>query len=242
MNIVRHLLNQTVRDVGVAQSGASPLPMSSAAMLPGNYVFNGTAYDCMAPGLYYFWSGFGAPIYARLVYGDDLYAFLSGVSWHHIHGIQDEGLASNMQALANAGMGHKWRLRCGFISALMAWWLPSYGLQVRQVSALTLEPSNGVDDGHVMIEVMHEGKWKMWDITNGCYFTSANGEHLNLGEVVSAGVGNCIIVQIDGDEKRGSDVVILPGNQPWCMASYRDVLPDIDSWFARVFQSWSVIA
>ena len=235
MNIVKHFSGTSGTDAASA-SASLPLPMTACGMPPDFYIFNGQGYDCSAPGLYYFWTGSGAPIYARLVYGGDLYSFVSGVSWHHIHGIQDESLTG--QALANAGMGHKWRLRCGYISDLMIWWLPQYGYQVRKVEAQTLEPLNGVDDGHVMFEVF-DGKWKMWDITNGGYFTDASGTHLSLGEIIDVGVANCVRVPIDGDEKRGSDVALI-GTQPWCMSTYEDIGPNLASWYLRIFQSWSI--
>lgn len=244
VNIVQRFSGAEPVDVAEASPSVA-LPMTSIAMLPGVYWFNDSGYDCTAPGLYLFTKKIPtAPIFARLVYGGDLYAFLAGVSWHHIHGLEDEYLTG--QALANAGMGHKWRLRCGAISAFMKWLLPQYGLSTRVIQLLSLEqPPSSVDQGHIVFEVSHGGKWKMWDITNGEYFTDSNGVHLSAAEIIAAGVLNCTRVAIDGDEKRGGPVTWDAQGQPWCMSSYFDLAyrtqAQRDAWHARVYQSWSVI-
>lgn len=238
MSVVKHFAGQEISQVQAGSAGsAAALPGDSVAILPGVYVFNGVAYQCTAPGRYLFWDGVSPTIHARLVYGGEIYGFLSGVSWHHAHGVADEGLTG--QDLANVGRTHKWRLRCGYVADLMMWWLPQYGYTCRKVQALTLEPLNGVDDGHIMFEVLHDAKWKMWDITNGCYF-SKDGAHLSLGEIVAAGADDCERVPIDGDAKGSSD---LAGT--FDMGSYRDLAfgteDQLDAWYARVFQSWSVM-
>lgn len=238
MNLVKHFVGQEVMELIPTGVGAVSLPATSCAMLPNAYLFNGLPYDCTVPGLYVFQAG--SNIQCRIVAGSDVYALLSSISWHHVHGVDDESLAVNTQLLANAGMTHKWRLRCGYISDLVVWLLPQCGYVVRKVQALSIEPPNGVDDGHIMVEVQHSGKWKLWDMTNGCYWTNAQGLHLGLSEIITAGVGNCIQIRIDDADKAGSD---LAGT--FCMATYRDLVfrteADKAAWFARIFQSWSVI-
>lgn len=219
------------------------LPSGSVGLVPGNYVFNGKGFDCTQPGLYRFWNGGAGAIQSRLVYtASGLYEFLAGVSWHHAHGVEDEG---SYQTIANNGMTHKWRLRCGYIAGLMVWFLPQWwsyfgltGMQARVVNVKTTGPLNGIDDGHIVFEVFHEGKWKMWDITNGVYFTLA-GVHLSTAEIITAGILNCERVHLDVDEKYGAS---LAGNL--CLGSYADLVlrapEDVDAWFARIFQSWAV--
>jgi hypothetical protein len=234
MVLVRRFLNQTV-DTPAAVAATAALPSSAVTMLPGNYLFAGSGYDCTAPGLYRFLSG--DTINSRIVWDGDIYNFLSAVSWHHMHGIEDEALTG--QYLANEGMTHKWRLRCGYITAFLVWMLPYLGFTVRQVNLLSLQtPPNGIDDGHVALEVTHGGKWKLWDVTNGCYFTDGAGEHLSAAEIVVAGVRNCVRVLIDGDLKGCGSVV-----DGFDMASYRDLVlrtdADTEAWFARIYQAWS---
>ena len=233
---VRHFSGLNVQEPSKVGSG-SPLWPHSAYMPPGNYTFAGESYDCSKSGRYVFQNGFSIAI--RLVFANDLYGLMSGISWNHAHGVDDEHL-TDMQAFSNAGMTHKWRARCGIIAAHAVWLLPQLGFQARRVQALTLGPLNGFDDGHIMPEVFHDGKWKLWDLTNGCYWTNANGAHLSLAEIVAAGSANCQRVQIDAADKAGTD---LAGG--FCMATYREVAfrtePERDAWFARIFQSWSVL-
>lgn len=246
-NLAKFFCGQEVSDVPLAPEATAPLWSTSSAMPAGKYVFNGVGYDCTRKGLYCFsaetpgniaircrlvhWSGPGST-------DGDLYSFLSGVSWHHVHATDDEGLTG--QTLANAGMTHKWRLRCGPLTDLLLWWLPSYGYTARKIQIWTNEPSNGYNDGHIAFEVMHEGKWKLWDITNGCYFADpVTGIHLSAAEIIALGVLNCARVPIDRDEKRGSSVA-----NGRCLATGQDMSllsqEGIDEWFSRIYQRWNV--
>ena len=212
--------------------------MGSVGLYPGDYVFNGQGYDCNASGLYRFWDGSSSVIHSRLVYANDIYGYMSAFAWHQIHGSEDE--TTNYQAAATAGMTHKWRMRCGPISGLVNWFMGLWSLQSRVVSLLTLGPKNGEDDGHVAIEVFDGGKWKLWDIDNGVYFTQ-NGVHLSAAEIIAAGILNCQRVAIDGDSRNAASLAAPTG---LCMGSYGDMFlrtpADFDAWFARIYQSWSV--
>lgn len=213
-------------------------------MPAGKYVFNGVGYNCTRKGLYRFASQLpnDTVIRTRLVHWSpdhldgDLYAFLSGISWHHVHATEDEGLTG--QLLANAGMTHKWRLRCGPLTNFLIWLLPSYGYSVRGIQLWTNEASNGFNDGHRALEVNHGGKWKLWDVTNGVYFTQ-NGVHLSASEIIGNGVLNCSRVRIDGDGKRGSSIA-----NGWDFSSYYDMAlltqAGQDAWYARIYQRWNV--
>lgn len=216
---------------------ARVLPSDAVTMAPGNYLFAGQGFDCNRAGLYRFWDGGSSPIQSRLVMTKGgLYEFISGASWHHEHGTEDE--QADFQAMANAGRTHKWRLRCGYIAGLMVWMLPQFGYQARKINLLTREERNGVDDGHIIFEVFHENKWKAWDLTNGVYFT-LNGKHLSAAEIIDAGVLNCTRVRLDADDRYGASVA-----GKFCLGSYVDMMmntpEEVDAWFARIFQSWSV--
>lgn len=243
MTVAMHFPSRT--HVATAAT-STPLPSSSVAMLPGNYTFNGGGYNCTAPGLYKFWAGNNTPIQSRFVFGrladgitpdpESIYSFMAALSCHHVHGVADE--TTNWYALATGGMTSKWELTCGYISGLAKWWVPQYGLPARVVTAVTVGPLNGVDDGHTVIEVSHGGKWKMWDLTNGLYFTK-DGVHLSTAEVIAAGILTCVRVPLGTLDKMNS---AMAGS--FDMGSYSDMTrqtPDeIDAWFARIFQSWSI--
>ena len=253
MNLAKFFLNGEVSDVPLAPDATTAFWSSSLTMPAGKYVFAGVGYDCTRRGRYLFWDGYGAPIHARLVHHElvngvrvdpDLYAFLSGLSWHHVHATNDEGFATssppNWQGLANACMNHKVRLRCGYLVGFARWLLGLWGYQTRAINLITLEAANGVNDGHIVLEVQHGGKWKLWDLSNGCYFVDAmTGEHLNAAEIVQRGVLNCARIAIDRDEKRGSSVA-----DGWDFQCYRDMAlltPEGENtWFSRIYQSWVV--
>lgn len=237
MNVVKRYFTNAPGLAVPEVAATTPLPSSAVGLTPGKYLFNGKGYDCTASGLYRFWNGGNSAIQSRLVMATGgIYDFLAGISWHHTHGVEDE--TYNYQALANGGMTHKWRLRCGYVAGFCIWYLQQYGYQCRKINLLTLEALNGVDDGHIVFEVFHEGKWKLWDITNGCYF-KLSGVHLSAAEIISAGVANCERVLLDADENYGAS---LAGN--FCMGSYADLMlntpTEVDAWFARIFQSWTV--
>lgn len=225
-------------------SATAPLGTSSVSLISGKFLFNGVGYDCTLPGLYRFWNGGNSAIQSRICYTPDgLYEYLAGVSWHHTHGVEDE--QANYQLMANGGMTRKWRLRCGYIAGLMHWFLPQWfsyfgqtTMKTRIINVLTRGPLNGIDDGHIIFEVFHENKWKMWDISNGIYWTK-DGVHLSTAELIDAGILNCQRVRLDNDDNRGAS---LAGN--FCLGSYADLAlntpADRDAWFARIFQSWTV--
>ncbi|MDQ3744603.1 MAG: hypothetical protein M3444_09500 [Acidobacteriota bacterium] len=216
-------------------------------MAAGTYSFNGQLYDCSKQGLYRFWRVNDTPIESRIVGSNaDPYPLLSAMSWHHVHGAEDESfwLASPPQLaqLANAGLQHKWRLRCGGIVDLMNWVLtqPQFAYSTRRIQLLTLEPYNNANDGHIVIEVFFGGKWRLWDLTNGCIFIKS-GIHLSADEIITAGVLNCVRVPIDDDSKYSATLVTVTGG-PFCLASYRDIQwhtrAEEDAWFARIYQRW----
>lgn len=238
--IAQHFVNDQVTGISDAFFSPHALPDGSAFMVAGSYAFGGGFWDCTRSGLHRWLTGTGAgaSVTNRLVYANDVYGLLSGVSWNHIHGVADEFLVSgsfDWQSIANAGRTHKWRLTCGAISGLMCWVLPQLGLTCRIRSVTTQETPNGYDDGHIMFEVSHGGKWKLWDLTNGCYYTYS-GIHLDRDEILEEGILNCTRVCIDGDEKRGSHV---SGNL--CASGFQDMTfrtpAQVDAWYSRIFQA-----
>lgn len=238
--------------VDVPQIAASVALPSSFVIAPGNYVFAGYGFNCSAPGLYRFWDGATPIIQTRAVLGGDLYAFLSAISWHHVHGLADEVTASvppytdnaYWQARFNSGTTSKWEMRCGFISTMMKWLLPQFGYPTDVINFVTTGPTNGVDDGHIVFQVFDGGKWKLWDITSGVYFT-LNGVHLSAAEIIAAGVLNCQRVSMGAPDKFNS--VTTTTQSPavgFDIGSYLDMRhltpADIDTWFFEKYQAWSV--
>lgn len=245
-NVAKFFVNSETSDVPLAPDAVKSFWMTSMTMPVGKYIFNGIGYDCTRKGLYRFWAkNPAAPvIHNRIVWrsspptGDgDVYALISAICWNHVHADGDQFLTG--QALSNAGMTHKWRLRCGYIVNLTLWYMQVFGFQARSISLTSHDPINGVDDGHIVFELWHENKWKLWDLSDGCYFTFG-GVHLSADEIISHGVLNCVRVRVDGDQDRGASVA-----NRWCMSSYRDLAAlgtdaGLNAWLAKTYQAWTL--
>lgn len=235
--IVKRFLGTSVFPVATVSATAA-LPAISVFMPAGNYVFAGQGYDCTAPGKYSFWSG--TNIQNRIVAGT-AYETLSAVSWNTMHASADEALltGSGVQVFSNAGMKHKWRVRCGYIADYVVWLMPQFGISARKVHLNALPPFNGVDDGHYVPEVYVDGAWRAWDMTNAVIFRDASGAHLSVAQIVANGVLNCTRERIDGDPRAGCDVP-----DGFCLATYSDLTflsaVDQDAWFDRIYKTWSL--
>jgi len=242
MIVSKHYLDQNVRDTPLSDNMGEQIPELRSWMPKGIIRFGGKNFDCREAGCYRFWNQSETTIHTRLVHAypggvePDLYGFLSGMSWHHAHDITDHDIT--MESLAKAGHNHVWRLKCGVIANLARWFLTKkYGYQTRQVNLLTNEPRLGAMNGHIVFEVLHENKWKLWDLTNGVYFRK-DDQHLSAAEIISEGVLNCTRVRIDGSEKRAASF-----ENGWCSKSARDLMILLDSgdWlFNRVYQKHTI--
>jgi hypothetical protein len=227
-----------VCDIPVTTGGVS-LPTASAFMAPGKYIVNGIHYDCTRQGLYRWFHPSGYFI-NRVVQGGaniDVYAVLSGISWNHVHGVQTEG---DYQSMSNAGRTRKWSARCGFIAGMCAWLMPQLGVPARVVNVKTLQAANGYDDGHLILETSHNGLWRMWDMSNGCYFKDSNGTHLSTAQFMAAIANNGAFpdkVKLDYDNKYTHDCAgILDMGLYWERTLNNDA--DAEAWYRRVFQTY----
>lgn len=233
MNVVKRFLNQGIFDVPVV-SATTPLPTGSMCFVPGAYLFNGVGYQCDQPGAYRFLDTANPVVQQRVMWNGDLYGLLSGLSCCHVHGVADEVYAGDWQTLSNHCRTRKMRLRCGHIVSFAMWLLPQVGFTVRSRNVIANPPLNGYDDGHIVLEVQVLGEWRMWDLTNGRYFTDAEGTHLSTEQVVSAGIANCQQVKIDGDLKINTE---MAGGLD--MGIYADMVlrteADRAAWDERIF-------
>ena len=220
-------------------TGGVALPGGSAFMIPGKYVVNGKSWDCSRQGLYRWWVPAGYFV-NRIVVGSgaalDVYAVISAISWNHVHGT---GTESDYQSMSNAGRTVKWSARCGYIAGMIAWLMPQLGVSARTRNVSTAGPKNGYDDGHVIVETLHGSEWRMWDITNGCYFRDTNGKHLSTYEFVQAIANGGAMperVRLDYDNKYNHDYA---GNLD--LGLYWQWMLDTpalsEAWYRRIFQS-----
>lgn len=248
MQIAKLYAGEAVSDVPLAPASALalPMPFGSMYMFSGFYELGGQAWDCTTPGLYRFKIEAERFFRMRIVLGvegsPDLYGIVSGMCWNHVHGAEDE--TNNWQLLSNKGRYQRWRLRCGVIAGLAAWLLPQVGFVTRVVNVSTVEAKNGYDDGHLVLEVLHAGQWRMFDMTNGCYWLDAGGNHLRTAQFIAHIAGGGPMPQkvcLDGNDARwqASPIGVIGGSLD--LGLYGEMVigsPDQqESWLRRIFQS-----
>lgn len=241
-----HMVNGEITPVNALASSAPAMPLTSVCMTRGAYSLYGKTWDCTRDGLYIFRDPSKSFFVHRIVtlWGQqpDVYTLLSAVSYNHVHGVADE--SNDYQVVSNNGIYRRWRLRCGFIAGLCAWLLPQshIGITARSVNVSTVGPKNGFDDGHIVLETLHSGQWRMWDMTGGCYFRNSSGHHMSTAEFINwlkvnpAGLPDKVMLS-PLLTKWGSDVA--PGynwdygrqGRLWDDPSYAE------SWYRRIFQS-----
>ncbi len=241
MIIAKHLVDDCERDVE-ASHAPLPLTMTSAWMKTGVYSYAGGVYDCTEEGLYLFWDDATGTAQNRIALADftggaDLYKVLSGVCRNHVHGTDHNGM--DYQIMSNSGMARRWSAQCGYIVGLCVWALTQFGFAARSRNPETLEPKNGYDDGHVVLETLHGGQWRMWDMSSGVWFRDWNGKHLSTAEVVAAvnaggdlpeAISMCPLTRFDSDAVGGIDLALY--------GFMRQRTPAMrEAWVRRIFQS-----
>lgn len=243
----------TVEEIDEYVGVTTAIPTTSMYSLPGYYEFNGKKYDMTREGLYRI-SGFNSSgtffIYNKIIVNgwsgtSDIYNIMSAISWNHVHGTDDN--SSNYQVVSNAGSHRKWRSQCGFISGMIHWLMPQIGHTSRVLNVITSGTQNLFDDGHIIVETQHNVgttsspvyEWRMWDITNRCYFRDSVGKHMSTSEFVSQIASNGTFpekVIISNSDKTNSDSVY--GVDLHC---YQDMLfstyAEQEDWYRRIFQT-----
>ena len=243
-NLAKFFCLDESSDVPVSASSGPLITTFSAFLWPGIHQFSGVNYDCSRQGLYRFKAPGNAFYVNKVCWAQnkadvDVYALMSAIQWNHVHGVADNNYSH--QATANAGIYRKWRSQCGYIAAF-AGWLVGVGtlLSSRMVNVSTAGPKNGYDDGHVILETSHSDGWRMWDLTNGCYFRNSSGKHLSTSEFIAHIASNGPMpekVKLDGNDRRwqsesaGSLDLGLYGE-------FEMGTPEqVEAWYRRIFQS-----
>ncbi|WDZ97997.1 hypothetical protein Herbaro_09510 [Herbaspirillum sp. WKF16] len=246
MKIVRYLANGVEAPAPMAANGAA-LSSTSALMRAGSYVFGGVSYDCSQQGLYRFIDLDTGISINKLSWDSpnfDYYSFISGMCHNHLHGSEDEQMLStrdgdwDYQVISNRGINGKWRNRCGVIASLAAWYIGIFGKTARAVNVVTNGAQNGFDDGHFVLETLHGSAWRMWDMTNACYFVDAAGAHMSAAALIAQIANGGAFPQkisLDGDLEPKFDSHSRAGNID--MSCYVRYLPSGgESWYRRIFQ------
>jgi hypothetical protein len=131
-----------------------------------------------------------------------------------------EGLIARGQTVA---------VTCGRISAYAAYELSKYGYENRDARAETAGPRNGYDDGHVMREVLVNGRWIVYDLDNNVQ-PLKDGQGISLAtwsRLINAGE-SYELRQIADDQAFDDEFL---ERYPEFAAEW-----DIRAWYARVLQ------
>jgi len=244
MRVAKRYVHDTVTNL-TPTTGGSAMPFGSVYMLAGTYTLGGQSWDCTQPGLYRFMVE-GEMFFRNRIVVDvnnlDMYALMSSVCWNHIHDDKDE--TTDWNGLHAKGRYQKWRLRCGFVTDMMVWLFTSGGLPwpSRKINVRTLGPLNGADDGHIVIETLHGSDWRMWDLTNGCYWRNSAGKHLSATEFIAHIANNGPMptkVLLDGTDRRWNTGGVAVSGGVLDYSLYGELIIDADpeAWFRRIFQA-----
>lgn len=119
----------------------------------------------------------------RIVYNGDINELMHSLTWVHVHGYKDDWIS--FEKKLDIAKNRKLSMSC-FSTTLFALQIcDSLSIQARFVTLLSLEEWNSYNNGHSLLEVYHDGKWKLWDIDQRRYFRIGDKE-LNALELVLA--------------------------------------------------------
>lgn len=238
--IAKYYLNGTISDTPITMGGITDPYPASIITTTGIRIFGGVSYDMSEEGLYRFFDESNGNCLNKIAVSafdgsGDIYKIMSAISSNHLHGTDDNSTA--YQAVSNAGRYRKWRSQCGYISGFCNWLLPQLGFSTRIKNPVTLETPNGWDDGHIVIEVYIDDEWRMFDITNGKWF-SESGNHLSAQQFIDQIEDDGDFPDIhllDGDVKFNSDSIY--GIDLQIYAELFQATPaQREVWYRRIFQ------
>lgn len=244
MTINAQYFNHGVHSEAPVLAGATagiPYP-GSVLTNTGVHLYNGVSYDMAQEGLYRFFNESNGTCFNKIalvgfVGNADVYKFLSAIAENHVHGTKDNH--TYYQGVSNDGRYRMWESQCGYISGFCHWILPQCGFTTRVVNVKTLETLNGWNDGHVVLEVYIDGAWRMFDMTNGVYFTDENDNHMSAQQFITqiAGGGDFpTTVKMDASDKSNAAYVNGVSLQVWERLYFvTDAQKEV--WYRRIFQS-----
>jgi len=118
---------------------------------------------------------------------------LRDIAGLYAHGTRDDTL--DMSALLVAAQTRTLSLTCGGAVRLTRELLVSQGIKSREVFTLTHERQNGVDDGHILLEIKDLLGWKLYDPDLKVKFTSKKKslDSIDVARTPSTQIGRVIV-------------------------------------------------
>lgn len=93
---------------------------------------------------------------------------LTDFGYMYVHGNRDDEL--HLEALATVGTTRNISVTCGTISNLLRNVLNKFRIKSRIVVSRTLDRPNGLDDGHIMLEIREGKSWALFDPDSRSFF------------------------------------------------------------------------
>jgi hypothetical protein len=93
---------------------------------------------------------------------------LTDFSYLYVHGNRDD--KADMAALATIGTQRNLSVTCGTISNLLKSVLKKFQIDSRIAVSRTLARANGLDDGHIMLEIRDGKSWMLFDPDSRSFF------------------------------------------------------------------------
>ncbi len=180
MNFVTRTLGVDTYPVEQAPT-AQTLP-STFTMPSGVYTFNGVDYNCTGKGAYTFWGPLVNLTERRVVYEGDIWALMASLAKLSINGSGEETMSD-----ANKTEYAKSSTIRALCERTIEWVISvcnAEGLTCRKVKALTDGVPTGYYDGHVMVEVVIDGEWRLFDISNNVSFLDEADNLLSLKDAL----------------------------------------------------------
>lgn len=184
-------------------TGPAPALSSMLMLSPSKREYNGIVYDMTEQGLYSFFNAGYLGVYdgahkivAAAGANCAVERLMAALAWLTRYGREDEGytpaqLTASIIRLRTAA------LRCEFTINWAQSICAALGVATRKVRFITAEPWNGIDDGHVAMEVSYQNGWRLFDVAGDvCFRDPVIGNLLSMREVVDVGVTSVTTQQI----------------------------------------------
>lgn len=236
--LTSYISGPTISTIPSSSTATAALP-ANLHMVPGQYVVGGAGYDCSLVGTYRFFDPNIGICQQRVCWDNNIDKYIASFCAIHHNGARDAGMTDS-QAVSKA-LEQEIETLCGDIAQLTVDMLLQYGtFSARIVSVLTGTPNN-YDNGHIVLEEKSSGSWRLWDMTNGVYFTDASGNHLHLKGIADLGIANCTMVQFCNKRVSCSPQSVPGGTLD--NGFYEDfvTIPNgVRAWINRIYQIFSV--
>jgi hypothetical protein len=134
-----------------------------------NGEFYSRVIDARNPGVYkYFVPGLGSKQFQVWWPKLGVTRLLTDFSYLYVHGNRDD--KADMAALATIGTQRNLSVTCGTISNLLKGVLKKFQIDSRIAVSRTLARANGLDDGHIMLEIRDGKSWMLFDPDSRSFF------------------------------------------------------------------------